>query len=365
MSAQIPLYLSIPEVIKTFCPILLEWVKQNDLIKTDGAIDEIPLKSSKKIINVEDLYINTKTQRVESIVLSNIMKRLEEMGGFSHEECTTIDTFISKKYGHSSPDGMHRAIMAYICGVKQIAIVEQNEHAEDASDEEMSAAEGKFFVARNEKNSPVTSQSSLDVKSNAGLLTEKEQSEKNFLAKTGIRISQFGAEKEKAVLVYSDGLKNFRKLIFNTKSPFRIICEDRLTSAIRFLTKYTTQRSQLDVAIATIYDKLDEEGGVLLGKYLKSEQYKLTPKDFWTYKCQSGYGIETAIIRLSLRFNEWYRSKFDEDIVDIEMFDFIKGNLNEESQHFLYSCLIHKNPVDPVLLSFDQTISSEEEEMVS
>ena len=122
---------------------------------------------------------------------------------------------------------------------------------------------------------------------------------------------------------------------------------------IPLLQKLNTERTQLDGAIANACEMLGDEY-ITFKKYLESEQYKTRDEDWWTGKCQHGSGMETAVIRLALCFNEWHRAKFDSDIVEFEMFDSILKGMNTETHHFIHSCLVDKNPVNKVLLSFEQ-----------
>ena len=68
MTAQIPSYIiSIPDLVNKYCPQLTAWAQKTKSVKSDGAIDEIPLPGEKRIVSVADLYINTLTQRVDAI----------------------------------------------------------------------------------------------------------------------------------------------------------------------------------------------------------------------------------------------------------------------------------------------------------
>lgn len=68
MTPQIPNYIiSIPELVNKKCPQLIAWAQKTKGIKSDGAIDEIPLPDEKRIVNVSDIYINTRTQRVDAL----------------------------------------------------------------------------------------------------------------------------------------------------------------------------------------------------------------------------------------------------------------------------------------------------------
>ena len=59
--------------------------EKTDAIKSDGAVDDIPVPEEKRIINTEDILINTKIQRVDSINEDKIIENLKKDGGFSHK----------------------------------------------------------------------------------------------------------------------------------------------------------------------------------------------------------------------------------------------------------------------------------------
>jgi hypothetical protein len=361
MTTKVPDYLlTIPQIVDKYCPQLIAWAQKTKGVKSDGALDEIPLQDEKRTINVKDLYINTLTQRVDAIEHVNIQDNLKKFGGFSHKTSGTIDTFVSKLYGDSSPDGMHRAIMAYICGVEQIAIQRQGEHPEGCSESEMIDAERDFFYAKNELNAKVKTTSKMRVAKLSGSMTKEQQELDNACAEVGIHVNDYGVSEDSAELVYKDGHGNMTNLLTNAKSSV-YLGVDKFIKYIPLLKQLNTGRTQLDGAIANVCDMLGDES-VNFKKYLKSEQYKTRHKDWWTAKCQHGSGMETATIRLALCFNEWSRAKFNEDVVTFDMFgSFIEG-MNDETIHFIHSCLIDGNPVDKVLLDFTPETDSVIEE---
>ena len=361
MSSQIPsFYLTIPEIIDTYCAHMLTWAQKTDIVKSDGAIDEIPLKSSKKLINVEDLLINTKTQRVDAIVCSNIQKNLEDFGGFSHKNSGTIDTFVSKLYGHSSPDGMHRAIMAYICGVKQIAIVEQNEHAEDASEEDMCRAELEFFQAKNERSAKVTKSSTLRVRKLTNTMTEDEAKLDHACAEVNVHVNDFGCSKDTATLVYPNGHDNIKRLIVDVDDPYYLGVKE-FSRFVALIQKVGSGKSQFDGALAFCASKFNS---VLWKKFMSSEDFLtkvIEPgekgRNYWVTNCQHGAGMETAVIRLALHFNQWYRNEYGHNILEIDMFDAFIRKMNMETYHFIHACLVKGVSVEKELLKFEEVVS--------
>lgn len=352
MTSQLPSYiLSIPEIVNTYCPQLIAWAEKTKGVKSDGSIDEIPLPDEKRLVNVADIYINIRTQRVDAIELEKIMERLKRHGGFSHEASGTIDTIYHELTGiDSSPDGMHRAIMAYICGVDKVGIQRQNVHPIDSTENEMIDREYNFFQEKNKYNSPVKESSQARINKQSGKMTKEEQALDLACVEVGVHVNDFGVSADSADLFYKDGHKNMMGILTNPKSPVYLGVEE-FVKHIPLLKMLKTGRTQLDGALAKVCDILGEDV-VIFKKYLKSEQYKTRNKEFWTGKCQHGAGMETATIRLALCFNEWYRAKFNEDVVKFEMFESFLDGMNNEANHFIHSCLVQGNPVDKVLLNF-------------
>lgn len=352
MTSQIPSYiLSIPEIVNTYCPQLIAWAQKTKGVKSDGPIDEIPLPDEKRLVKVADIYINIRTQRVDAIRHDKITERLNRHGGFSHAASGTIDTIYHELTGiDSSPDGMHRAIMAYICGVDKVGIQRQNVHPIDSTEDEMIDREYNFFKEKNKYNSPVTESSQARIDKQSGKLTPEQKELDLACIEAKVHVNDFGVSSNSAELYYKDGHGNMMDILTNSKSSVYLGVE-KFIKYIPLLKMLKTGRTQLDGAIAKVCDILGEDV-VIFKKYLKSEQYKTRTKEFWTGKCQHGAGMETATIRLALCFNEWYRAKFNENVVKFEMFDSFLDGMNNEANHFIHSCLIQGNPVDKVLLNF-------------
>lgn len=353
MQQMIPDYLlSIPEIVDKYCPQLVAWAKKTKDVKSDGALDDIPLIKEKRIIKVSDIYINTKTQRVDAIDHNNIQENLKMFGGFSHQTSGTIDTFYHQSTAiDSSPDGMHRSIMAYVCGVEDVAIQRQGEHQTNSTEDEMILKESAFFKAKNELNAKVKETSKARVNKLTGNMTKEQQELDEACVQAGVHVNEYGVDVNSAELTYVDGHKNMMNILTNKKSSVYLGVA-KFIKHIPLLKKLNTGRTQLDGAIAKVCDILGEDS-FFFKKYLESSQYKIRNKDFWTAKCQHGAGMESAVVRLSLCFNEWYRSKFDENILTSEIFNSFIENMNSETHHFIYSCLILNNPVDEVLLDFE------------
>lgn len=347
-----PTYLlTIPQIVDKYCPQLKVWAEKTNSVKSDGALDDIPLKSEKRIILVENLLINILTQRVDNIELTRIQENLKKHGGYRHSRAGTIDTFVSELYGDSSPDGMHRAIMAYICGVKEIAIQRQGEHPVGCSEDEMIAAEREFFIAKNQENAPVKVTSNMRVAKLSGSMSDSQKKLDIACADANIHVNEYGVSAGSADLVYPDGHSNLEKVLVNKKNYFYMGVQS-FKKYVPFLKELKMGRTQLDCAIAYAMYLMDEDTSVVFKKYLRSSAFKMKDHDSWTAKNQHNYAMETAVVRLALRFNEWHRSKFDENAITFEFFEPFIEKMSGETHHFIYSALVEGNPVDEVLLSF-------------
>lgn len=352
MTTKIPEYLlTIPQIVDKYCPQLLAWAQKTNSVKSDGAMDEIPLISEKRVILVENLMINILTQRVDNIELTRIQENLKKHGGYRHSRAGTIDTFVSELYGDSSPDGMHRAIMAYICGVKEIAIQRQGEHPVGCSEDEMIAAERDFFIAKNQENAPVKVTSNMRVAKLSGSMSDSQKKLDIACADANIHVNEYGVSAGSADLVYPDGHSNLERVLVNKKNYFYMGVQS-FKKYVPFLKELKIGRTQLDCAIAYAMYLMDEDTTVMFKKYLRSTAFKMRNPDSWTAKNQHNYAMETAVVRIALCFNEWHKSKFDDNAITFEFFEPFIEKMSGETHHFIYSALIEGNPVDEVLLTF-------------
>ena len=342
----------IGEIVKQFCPRLLAIAEKTAAIKSDGAVDEIPVPEEKRLINTEEILINIRIQRVDSINEEKIIENLKKDGGFSHKTAGTVDTFVSE-FGDSSPDGMHRAIKAFICKVPQIAIQRQGKHEDGATEQEMIDAEYAFFIAKNKRNSPVNESSIKRADKNSGNMSASDRQLDELFASIGIRVNNWGASEEDAHITYPDGHENMKALLVNEKSNMRM-SEDTFVENIPFLKEVTTNRTQLDGAFVKCCEILGPEY-VNFHKWVKSDSYKVIPREYWTAKNQHGKGMETAVIRLALCFNEWMKEKMGMEVVSKEMFEGFIDKMGTETHHFIHSCLIEGESVNESLLQwFDE-----------
>ena len=146
-------YYTVQEVVENFKPTLEKWKKQkNKGIKKDGALDELRINAhitGSIAMNIEDILINTLTQRVTGIKESKIIKMLKESKGFLHSKC--VIKLLAYPNGDMMVcfDGMHRIIMAYLCGVKQIKVNIVDAHDETDTFQQMLDRERELIKVEN------------------------------------------------------------------------------------------------------------------------------------------------------------------------------------------------------------------------
>ena len=88
--------LTIKELLERHAPNLAKRVEElsaQGLIKTDGAIDEIPNRGKKNIMPLYLARIIEEVQRIDDIEENKIIENLLRCGGFSHKEALVGDVF--------------------------------------------------------------------------------------------------------------------------------------------------------------------------------------------------------------------------------------------------------------------------------
>ena len=147
-------------------------------VKGDGSLEEIPNAKDKKIISVDSFRFIVEVQRIDNIQTSNILKNLREIGGYSHKSAGVVDVF---KYEDesidyvTSPDGMHRILMALICGVKQIPVNIQDVHPIGATNQDIIDTEKRFFDDKNGRSAGITETDQMRSDKLSGKMTPKQK----------------------------------------------------------------------------------------------------------------------------------------------------------------------------------------------
>ena len=208
--------LTIKELLDKYAPNLIEKIEKlsdNGKIKTDGAIDEITNRVKKDIMPLDLARIIEEVQRVDAIEENKIIDNLLRVGGFSHQDALVGDVFGFEGEDYKSgTDTMHRWIMAFVCGVTEVAVNEQDVHSIDATDEEILRDEKRAFDARNRYNAKVTDTSKQRVAKTTGTWSTAQQAKHETLKRIYIHINSYGVNRDHAYFVFKS-FSEFNKLI--------------------------------------------------------------------------------------------------------------------------------------------------------
>lgn len=362
------LCLTIKEIIERYCPNLETAVKNYAAagkIKIDGALDEIPNIKKKNVIALENLCFIIQVQRVDSIQENNILKNLVDYGGFCHSASGVIDAFAYESEDYwTSPDGMHRAIMAYLCGVDYIAINEQDVHGSELSPLEIIEREKKFFDDKNVRSVKVSIASQMRSDKLSGQMSPQQKKMDEALRNCSIHINTYGCDKESAKFEFGS-FAELEKILTNKTGPC-YIGEDEITKTVTFMSEFLASKwhsPKLFAAMAYIVSNIIGEDYTLKSifrKWVESRgKYSFNSYDsnWWTDKVQHSRGMESAVIRLITAFNQWHYFVFEENIINIGKLDDLLKVMNIETRHFVEDCLVHGTSIKK-----SNVIVAEEEE---
>ena len=342
--------LTIEEIVK-LCPNLVQGVNKLALagkIKVGGQLDKVPNPTKKNVIETKKLRFIAEVQRVDSIEETNILKNLEEIGGFSHSACGVIDVFSyedkSKDY-FTSPDGMHRALMAYLCGVEEIAVNEHDVHPTNATEQDIIDVEKRFFDDKNVRSAKVSTSSQMRSDKLSGKMTVEQEKLDKKLADAYIHINEYGCSPESALFTLNS-FAEIPKVFTNEKSVF--YSGDNINETVTYMSKFLSSDAlspKQFCAISYILSKPfgeDEEKRVLFKLFMTStskHSFGTYGEKFWTDKVQHSRGMESAVIRLLVAFNQWHKFGFEENALDMSFFDEILKVMNVETRHFVEDCI--------------------------
>jgi len=368
--------LTIQDIIK-LCPNLVNAVLklvETGKVKNDGALDSIPNISKKNVISTEKLRFILEVQRVDSIEEANILRNLEEIGGFSHSSSGVIDVFgyedDTKDYV-TSPDGMHRALMAYLCEVMELAVNEQDVHSLTATDEEVINKEKKFFDDKNVRSAKVSTASQMRSDKLSGKMTPDQEKLDKKLADAYVHINTYGCAPETALFTL-DSFAEVPKVFLNEKSTF--YAGDNINETVTYMSKFLTRDSlspKQFCAISYIFSKPfgeDEEKRVLFKLFMTSNSkysFGAYDENFWTDKVQHSRGMESAVIRLLVAFNQWHKFCFETNAVDMSYFDDILKLMNVETRHFVEDCINQGICIKKASILHEETEQEQEMQTVS
>ena len=360
--------LTIKELLDKHAPSLLSRVEElsaKGIIKTDGAVDEIPNRGKKLIMALALARIIEEVQRVDDIEENKIIENLLRCGGFSHKEALVGDVFgFENEEYKSGTDTMHRWIMAYLCGVIEVAVNEQDVHPETATIEEILCEESKAFDSRNRHNSKVSDTSKKRVAKTTGTWSVAEQAQHETLKRVNIHINSYGANRDYAYFVFKS-FSEFDKLITNPNNPCYVET-DSLKKTVEFfqddvLDEGIQNHPRLFGALCIVYSKFlsDKERRAFTVWLEDSSQsgYKFYNLNFWSQKVQHNRNMEQTTIRILCAYNQWRRNQLKENVIEITDLKDLLGFMNVETHHFVEDSIISQIP-----LKYDPVVATKEDD---
>lgn len=360
--------LTIPEVIEKYAPNLPDKIKacaKEGTIKINGAIDEIPNKKKKDIMQLDVARIIEQVQRVDDIEEGKIIENLIRFGGFCHNLALVGDVFgFEGEEYKSGTDTLHRWLMAYLCGVTEVAVNEHDVHPEDATTEEILEKEKVAFDARNKYNAKVSDTSKKRVNKETGTWSAKEQTQDATLKSIGIHINSYGAPQESAYFVFKT-FSEFEKLIDNPNHPC-YVDPGILSNSVKYfsdeLDKGIEDNPRLFGALCVVYsnylkNKKDRDA---FGVWLEDKSnrgFGFYDANWWTAKVQHTRNMENTTLRILCVFNEYRRVQLKRNIIEPTDLKDLLSVMNVETNQFVQECIVSETPV-----SYSPTVSCGDDE---
>ena len=319
--------------------------------KKNGPIDKISSKKKKLLRSVKNLYINLREQRIEAVEVENIFNNLITDGGFSYKSALTLSVIDNQKYKiRVTVDGMHRIIMALLCGVDKVAVVEEEEVLPNATQEEIEKIEHDLFDAANARSAKVDTSTQKCSNKKSGNMSQKDKNQDNMFADPRVRIcvgtgsGAFGVRRSKTVFVYDGGFTEWWSLLGVTDRPF-YIGPDNFADIRDTLSTIRTGKRCIDVALAYLLHKFDKHQTRQLVQYINSNSFKTIDTPYWDSGVQHGNGVETVIFRIVSHLNEWYRDLQGDNIVSLDTIPFL-NKMNPETKSFVVGSLAREIKIE-------------------
>ena len=367
--------LTIKELLDKYAPNLIEKIEKlsdEGKIKTDGAIDEISNKGKKYIMPLDLARIIEEVQRVDAIEENKIIENLVRAGGFSHQDALVGDVFGFEGEDYKSgTDTMHRWIMAFACGVAEVAINEQDVHSINATDEEILRNEKRAFDARNRYNAKVSDTSKQRVAKTTGTWSTTQQARHETLKRINIHINAYGVSKALAYFVFKS-FSEFKKLIENPSNPCYVETDD-LKKTIEYfkndvLGKGIENHPRLFGALCLIYSNYlntskDKSAFTVWLEDTSSSGFKSYNDKFWSQKVQHTRNMEQTALRVLCAYNQWRRKQLKSNVIEISDLKDLLEVMNVETNQFVQDCLISEIPIkyDPIVTPDDEDDDSLDE----
>lgn len=343
-------------------------LKDLNLIKTDGALDSIPNIKKKTVVNLENFRFIAEVQRIDNLQESNILTNLKEIGGFQHKSAGVADVFEYENQEIdyvTSPDGMHRWIMAYLSGVSQIAVNAQDVHSADASNQEIIDAEKQFFDDKNGRSAKITETDKMRSDKLTNKLSAKDQKLDENLSIAGVRIGEIGASEDDAIYEH-DTKSEFDKLLGSVEHPCYVEPEvvHKISNVLVNIIPNGSVGPRIHGAIVNVLNSLENSDdptlAVMFKKWLKATNkysYRYYDKTWWSGLVQHSRNMENTALRMFCAFNQWYRSAIGENCITMKDVEKYLKVMNTETNQFVDDCL-----VKGMLIDYAPVAEMEEEE---
>ena len=319
--------------------------------KKNGPIDKISGKKKRLLRAIKNLYINLREQRIEAVEVENIINNLITDGGFSYKSALTLSVIDNQKYKILvTVDGMHRILMALLCGVDKVAVQELEEVLPNATQEEIEQIEHDLFDAANARSAKVDTSTQKCSNKKSGNMSQKDRNQDKMFADPRVRIcvgtgsGAFGVRRSKTVFVYDGGFTEWWSLLGVKERPF-YIGPDNFADIRDILATIRTGKRCIDVALAYLLHKFDKHQSRQLVQFVKSNSFKNIDTPYWDSGVQHGNGVETVIFRIVSHLNEWYRELQGDNIVSLDTIPFL-DKMNPETKSFVVGSLVREIKIE-------------------
>ena len=249
-------------------------------------------------IPIEKLRIDVSYQRPEDFDLKNVIKNLNKHKGFSYQACVSITVYKRSDGFYYVVDGLHRVIMAIICGLKEIPAT-VIPHSATATQEEVEKTESSTFLALNQQNKKVSKNGTLK----AGIVAGDEEALfiQDVLNQCGWYIKDKAGDEENGKPISSYG---YLIQSWISYGPKFIKMASKLVQDYGFTTKPSpTFVSGLALFLFKIFPTLKDEVQEDFLNFIKGKHYASLTQKHYTEKVCYGMPAETVATRLSTAFN--------------------------------------------------------------
>jgi hypothetical protein len=337
-------------------------------VKCDGPLGEIPNPKDKKIIDVANFRFIVEVQRIDNIQENNIIKNLKDIGGYNHKSAGVVDVFGYEDENITyvtSPDGMHRILMALVCGVTEVAVNIQDIHSAEATNQQIIDAEKQFFDDKNGRSAGITETDKMRSDKLTNKLSAKDQKLDENLSTAGVRIGEIGASEDDAIYEH-DTKSEFDKLLGSVEHPCYVEPEvvHTISNVLVNIIPNGSVGPRIHGAIVNVLNSLENSDdptlSVMFKKWLKATNkysYRYYDKTWWSGLVQHSRNMENTALRMFCAFNQWYRAAIGENCITMKDVEKYLKVMNTETNQFVDDCL-----VKGMLIDYAPVAEIEEEE---